>query len=424
MLQTKPVVAVIGGGAAGLVTSIVIKEKLRDECEVIILERLERVGKKILATGGGKANITNMALAKNPVNYNINEFLVKFFKKYNAKETIRFFETLGLSTITLQEGRVYPRSESANSVLDVLRFRIKDLDIKEMCNFDVKRITSKNNKYLIESSRASKVEADYVVMATGGKSSSILGSNGSGYELLKRLKVDITPILPGLTGLKIDENQLKGLDGLRYKALVKVFMKKEKEPKYKEFGEIQFKANALSGIVMMNVSSFISRSIISKTGMPSHIMIDLMDGYDEAELKLFLEVRKIHLQNYTNVNFLIGIFPKMLVLNILKRARIPLDGNVCDLNLKDLERLVYAIKKWEVPYKDLDSFEHSQVSVGGVELYEVNDDLELYKCPNMYVAGELLNIDGLCGGYNLQWAWTSSKVVGNAIIKKITKGVK
>ena len=418
MAQIKWKVAILGGGASGLASSIIIKQKLGELVDVTVVERMERVGKKILSTGGGKANILN-AKPCNNFTFNHPDFMQMYLKKYNYKKILKWFLSIGLVTTELNEGRIYPKSESANSVLDTIRLKMKDLGVHELCNFEVKRISFVDNKYKIESTRMTSIEADFVILAFGGKSSPMLGSNGSCFDILKKMKIDVTPIYPGLTGLKVEESVLKGLDGLRSKAKVSLFVKKQKEPYYVESGEIQFKNNALSGIVMMNVSSIISRLLVNKNETPSHISIDLLPEYSSEELKELLIARQKELNSYSNINYLLGIFSKMLAQNILKRARISLDGNVHDLDKRDLNRIVDGIKKWDINFISVDTFEHSQVSVGGININEVKIDLELVKYPRMFVTGELLDIDALCGGYNLEWAWISSMVAANAICQRI-----
>ena len=418
-----PNIVIVGGGASGLLSSIFLKKSLKDQYDVIVLERLERVGKKLLATGGGKANITNSNILKShkDLPYNHPDFVLKQIAKFSYLDTIKCFQELGLFTIELQEGRIYPKSESANSLLDVLRNQMNDLGVIEKCNFEVKKISIENNHYVIESTRNTKITAEYVILACGGKSSPILGSNGTGYDILKKLKVDITPISPSLTGIRTEDALIKGLEGIRAKAKVSLFVKKEETPYFEEYGEVQFKQNYLSGIVIMNLASKIAFIMNHKNAQINYFSLDLMPEYSKEELKDLLLQRYINLKNYSNANFLIGMFSKMLANNILRRAKIDLAGYVENLNQKDLEKIVNAIKSFDLSFKDFDSFDHSHATAGGVNLSEVNDNLELLKYPKMYVVGELLDIDGACGGYNLQWAWTSAYVASQAIIESNRK---
>lgn len=413
-------IVVVGGGAAGLFASIVIKEQLGKDAKVTILERLERVGKKVLATGAGKANFTNAKV--NAKKYNQPTFVNKALKKFGYKETIAYFEKLGLFSTVLSEDRVYPKSEAAQSLLDVLRNKVKDYGIEEKCNSEVKKITPEKGGegYIIELARNNKMHADYVILATGGKASPILGSNGTGYNLCKALKIKVTDTYPGLAGIKVDANEVKGLDGLRVKANVGLLARKHKEAVWEEAGEVQFKSDSVSGIVIMNMSTQIARAEISGEYVPTEFVLDLLPELSSDELKAKLLERKEALLKYSNANFLIGIFHKMLGQNLLKRAKIDVAGYVESLTVKEIDRLVKVIKEFTLTYKALDSFDHAQVTVGGVDIAEVvPETLEARSAAGVYICGELLDVDGECGGFNLQWAWTSAYIAAMGVVERI-----
>ena len=413
-------IVIIGGGASGLLASIVLKSELKDNARITIVERLERVGKKILATGSGKANFTNEHVKGN--RYNHPSFVTKLLKKFGYKEVKEFFSKLGLMTTVLTEGRVYPKSENANSLLDVLRNKIRELGIEEKCNFDVKKIINNTDKYIIESTRGLKLAADYVILATGGKATPILGSNGTGYQLAKMLKMKVTNVLPGLVGVKVDDSSIKGLEGLRVKAHVSLYCKKKKDPVWENKGEVQFKSEAVSGIVIMDMATQIARADNEKLFNASHFVLDLCPDMSLEDLTNYLINRQHDLVKYTNANFLIGIFHKMLGTNILKRAKVDVSGYVENLNKKDLERIAKAIKGFMIPIKGLDSFDHAQVTVGGISLDEVvPETLESRKNAGLYVCGELLDIDGDCGGYNLTFAFVSAICSAKAIKQNLSK---
>ncbi len=411
-------IVIVGGGASGLFASIVLKDALKEQVKVTIVERLERVGKKILATGSGKANFTNQSIKG--TKYNQPSFVNKLFKRFGYKETIEYFNKIGLKATVLTEGRAYPKSENASSLLDVMRNKIRDFGIDEKCNFEVKRITHANNKYTVESTRGLKIIADYVILATGGKATPILGSNGTGYHLAKMLKMKVTDLMPGLVGIKTDENAVKGLEGVRVKARVNLYAKRYKESVWESFGEIQFKQDSVSGIVIMDMATQIARYELSKRYHISHFNLDLYPDMTYDELVMDLIHRKEELLKYSNANFLIGLFHKMLCNNILKRARVEVAGYVENLTKKDIERIAKVIKEFQIVYKDLDSFDKAQVTVGGIDIAEVvPETLESRKNAGLYICGELLDIDGDCGGFNLQWAWTSAYIASNAIIERI-----
>ncbi len=411
-------VVIVGGGASGLFAAIALKKMVGNNANITIVERLERVGKKVLATGSGKANFSNSQLKS--TNYNHPHFVSKLFKDFGYKETIKFFNELGLLTIEGSEGRVYPKSESSSSLLDVMRNKIRSLGIEEKCNFDVKRIVKLKNQYSVENTRGIKLIADYVIMAAGGTSTRVLGSNGTGYTILKNLKVKITDVEPGLVGIITDEQSVKGLEGIRAKAKVRLYTKKLKEHVWENDGEIQFKVGGMSGIVIMEMASKISRMNITGELRASHFTVDFCPEVTKDELMKILVNRKQELNDYSNANFLIGMFHKKLAASILKKSKVDVVGYVKDMNTKDIDRIVKVIKECPFVIKGLDSFDKSQVTVGGVDIKEiVQETMEIRKLPNMYVCGEIIDIDGDCGGFNLQWAWTSAYTASKAIAKKI-----
>lgn len=411
-------VVIVGGGASGLFAAIALKKMVGDNANITIVERLERVGKKVLATGSGKANFSNSQLKS--TNYNHPRFVDKLFKDFGYKETIKFFNELGLLTVEGSEGRVYPKSESSSSLLDVMRNKIRSLGIEEKCNFDVKRIVKLKNQYSVENTRGIKLIADYVIMAAGGTSTRVLGSNGTGYTILKNLKVKITDVEPGLVGIKTDEQSVKGLEGIRAKAKVRLYTKKAKEHVWENEGEIQFKVGGMSGIVIMEMASKISRMNITGDVRASYFVVDFCPEISREELTNILVNRKQELNDYTNANFLIGMFHKKLAASILKKSKVDVVGYVKDMTTKDIDRIVKVIKECPFVIKGLDSFDKSQVTVGGVDIKEiVQETMEIRKLANMYVCGEIIDIDGDCGGFNLQWAWTSAYTASKAIAKKI-----
>lgn len=411
-------VVIIGGGASGLFASVALKTELNDNVKITIVERLERVGKKILATGSGKANLTNESAKGNK--YNQPSFVTKLLKKYGYKETLEFFSKIGLKTMTGTEGRIYPKSENASNLLDVLRNKIREYGIEEKCNFEVKRVYLDKDKYVVESTRGLRLTCDYVVLATGGKASPILGSNGTGYNLAKQLKMKVTDTYPGLVGIKTDEACIRGLAGIRVKADVSLYVKRNKEPIWVSSGEVQFKTDTVSGIVIMDMATQIARNELNGKSHISHFALDLCPEYTLEELIIELNDRKLNLNSYSNANFLIGMFQKMMCNQILKRAKIDVAGYVESITSREIERLAKAIKGFEIEYKHLDSFDHAQVTVGGIDIKEVvPESLESRKNAGVYICGELLDIDGVCGGFNLQWAWTSAYIVSKSISDRI-----
>lgn len=414
-------IVIVGGGASGLLSSIVLKRALGNSAEVIILERLEKVGKKLLATGNGRCNFTNELMCDSK--FNNPEFVYHLFKRFGYSETVSFFEELGLVSKVLAEGRAYPVTENATSVLDVLRLEVEYLGIKVRTGFEVKKLTCADKKYILTSVKEDEVLADYVVMATGGKASAVLGSNGSGYSILKPYDINILKPFPGLVGLKTENNLYKSLDGIRVKGKLTIKDKKTNTIYWSESGEVLFKSDGISGIVSMQASSYINRK--GKNASSYIITLDMLEDMTKEELYRYLDKKMIMYPEYSIEVLLTGLINKMIALRILKDNKIELSRLIKTLTNKEKDKIVNSIKTYILDIKNTYDFDKAQVTIGGVDVKEVKKEtLELKKLKNVYVTGELLDIDGECGGYNLQWAWTSGYVVASDIVKKLNKGAK
>ncbi len=410
-------VIIIGGGAAGILCAAAIKEKSNELVNVTIVERLEKIGKKILATGNGKCNFTNKNL--NPKRYNNPKFVTPCLSKYGYKEIIDYLESIGLLSKEISEGRMYPYTESATTVLEVLRMHLTRLGVNIKTNFEVNKVVEKNGKYLVynKNQRNYCLECDYLVFACGGASAPVLGSNGSGYPLLKPFKVKITDIYPGLVGLKSDITILKILNGLRFKCNVSVIEKKTKECVWTQYGEVQFKGDGISGIVVMEASTFIARE-----GGNYIINLDLMPEASLDDTIRMLNIRKELFENQEVSSLLTGMLPKMFGAVIIKKASIDMNSYIKTLSKANINKIAGLIKAFPLDIKGDYGFERSQVTVGGVSLTEVDHEtLKIRKMPNSFVCGEMLDIDGECGGYNLQWAFSSGYLVGNQIAESINE---
>ena len=412
-------IVIIGGGASGIISSIRLKQLIPNS-EVIILERLEKIGKKILATGNGKCNFTNINVDNKK--YNNPKFVKPTLDIYNSEKLIKYLEELGLYSKELTEGRIYPYTEQAATFLEVLRMNLNKYQIKVESNFEVAKIEKKKDEFIIhhKSKRAFSINADIVILATGGKSAEILGSNGSGYNLAKNLKIKTTDVKAGLVGLIGDSNQLKSLNGLRYKCNVSLFDKKEKQVKWCEYGEVQFKNDGISGIVVMELSSFAANYKGNYL-----VQLDLIKEKTLNEVKEMLLKRQTDFGDCEIFNYLTGILPKALAQSILKKANIDLSIYIKDLNTRSINKIAALIKQYPIEIKGDYGFDKSQITIGGVELNEINPlTMEAKKVENLYIIGELLNINGRCGGYNLHWALASGLIAAEAIKERMDNNVR
>ena len=372
---------IVGGGASGLMLASLLKTN-NANIDITILEKLEHVGKKILMTGNGKCNLSNTNIE--PCCYN-NEFGYNVASSFNANE---YFNKLGLLTYSDDQGRIYPVSNVSNSVLDVLRNSMSDVDIKT--SYNVTRVAKKGDKYVISNDKFQNIEADIVVMATGGKT---YYKENNSYLICSMLSHRITPLRPTLTSLKVQEN-LASIENLRAKVKAKLFANNNLV--YEDNGEVLFKKNALSGIVIFQLSSYIARDTFKKYS----IELDLLPSMSQSELEDYL----------TKYPSMTGLFAKMINQYIIKQS-----------SSKSPKDLAYTIKHLKFNVLDDIEFKNAQVTAGGININEISEFMESNIYPNLYFLGELVDVDGICGGYNLHFAFASAYKAYIDIINKVGK---
>jgi predicted Rossmann fold flavoprotein len=379
-------IAIVGGGASGIACAIELKRNLKD-IEVTILERLPRIGKKILMTGNGKCNITNMNLSSNDYNSDIIDELLE---QFNYAEAKAFFESMGLMMRVDETGRAYPYSEKATTVLDVMVNELERLNVKVKTDYDVGEI-KRTDSFLVYSNDYQVYNYDYVVMATGGLASV---PEHNSYDLLERLGHHITDISPGLVALKTLEST-KSLSGIRVKA--KATIKYGNNQSQSRSGEILFKNDGLSGIAIFELSRFYQKNAIVSIDLIPDISDNELDGY-------FKNTKSIE-------EVLNGILPKMVSLDIINRCKV--------INKENIIKLLH---NYDFTIIDTYGFINAQITLGGVNRKEVNPfTYASLIVDRMYIIGEVNDIDGASGGYNLHYAWGSGIVAARDIIRKITE---
>lgn len=386
-------VVIIGGGASGLIAAIT---SARAGAYTVILEKNDRIGKKILSTGNGRCNFTNINAKVSDYN---SDFVFSAMNKFSPQNAMDFFNELGVLPKIEDAGRVYPLSCQASCILDVLRFEAERLGILIKTNFIASKIEKNESGFCIYSKENERVSADKVVVATGGCAAPKSGSSGDGYYLLKNTGHKITNTKPALCQLMTD----KGVHGVRQFAKVTI------GGKYSDIGEIQFNKDNISGIPIFNISGY------AEVG--DKIKIDFLPDYTNEEVRKILIGRP----SQSMETFLIGILNKNLALTVLKDIGIyPLSKISDTLSSDEVNKIVEALKGWEMTVTGLMPWDNAQITKGGVSLQDVNPDtLESNILKGLYITGELLDIDAGCGGYNLQWAWASGYVAGSEASKCI-----
>ena len=397
-------VAVIGGGAAGMMAAIT---SAREGARVTILEHKERIGKKILSTGNGRCNFTNTYQTPACYRSDNRDFAWNIIQKFNVEKTISFFKELGIYPKD-RNGYLYPYSDQAAAILEVLQIEVAKLDICVMTEINVLDIQPVKRGIRITTDKKT-ITADSVILACGSKAASVTGSDGSGYQLAKLLGHRIVPVLPALVQLRCAEKFYKSISGVRVQGTVEIYA--DDISLASDTGEIQLTNYGISGIPVFQVSRYAAKGIYQKQSVTA--VLNFMPDMNKEEFLLFLQERITLCPYKTLDEFFTGVFPKKLCELWIRLSRLPKEMRVSDLSGEQLEKLVLLIQHLRTHITETNAFEQAQICCGGVDTTEINPDtLESNYVPGIYFAGELLDVDGICGGYNLQWAWSSGFVAG------------
>lgn len=405
-------VIILGGGASGVFCAIACKDFGLD---VAILEGTDRICKKLLTTGNGRCNITNKLISSPFERYHSDNegFFSNTLSAFSVDETINFFKFLGLPIITLEEGKMYPQSLQASSAVDILRYSLEDRNVPLYTNHKVINIKKHKKgfelwvKDLDETFTCGKL-----IFACGGKSASATGSDGSGYNLAKSLGHSIINPVPALVQLKSDYKYLKAMAGIKLNGFAEIFI--DDTPIKKQFGEILFTDYGLSGPPLLQLSRISSKGV--SLGKKVTINIDLMYSLSKDELENFLEGHFAMFGHRSVLDVFIGIINKKLIPTLLKECLIDnIHKPSCELTWKEKQSIYNKLKSWSFNITGTNGFNNAQVTAGGVNTKELSEiTLESNICPNLYFCGEILDVDGDCGGFNLQWAWSSAMSVAKA----------
>lgn len=411
-------VIIIGGGASGVMCAIACKDFGLD---VVLLEGTDRICKKVLTTGNGRCNITNSSIKEPFLSYHSknNDFFTDTLKNFSVNDTINFFSILGLPLIELENGKMYPRSLQASSVIDIFRMALDDREIPLYFNHKVNSIIKTKKGFTLSIKNSEDTfSCKKLILCTGGKSAANTGSDGSGYTLAKTLGHNIINPLPGIVQLKLNYPHLKALSGVKFNGWVDLFINDKLIRR--EFGEILFTDYGISGPPILQISSNASIALSMKKKV--QIKIDMLPDMDEDTLINFLEGHFGMFGHRSVTESFIGIINKKLIPTILKEAHISSLHKPCyELEWEEKSNIYNLLKSWAFEVSDTNSFSNAQVTVGGVDTSEVNSNsLESKLCKNLFFCGEVLDVNGDCGGFNLQWAWSSALAAAKAVKNDIT----
>ena len=398
-------IAVIGGGASGLMAAITAA---KNGAEVTIYEGKERLGKKILATGNGKCNYTNLIQDDTCYRGTHPEFSKKIREQFTVEHTLDFFKEIGILP-KIKNGYVYPNSEQAASVADALSMEVRALGIR-VVNEEVQKIKNTKTGYgIYTTSGATYYER--IILCMGSCAGYKDEKKFSGYEMAESLGHAIEKVRPALVQLRCSEKWFKTIAGVRCDGTISLYADGRKIAEEK--GELLFADYGLSGIPVFQLSRYASETLDSSRMVCCEI--DFFNSMDVESLKEHLFERLTHANGRTAEEMLIGLLNHKLNYVILNECGInPVGPAVKEFRTKEaIDRLAYKYKHFTCQVTASNPFANAQVCAGGVSTKELKDEtLESKICNGLYMAGELIDIDGTCGGYNLQWAWSSGYVAG------------
>ncbi len=397
-------VLILGGGASGMLAALSAAE--RGDCEVTLLERQSRVGRKLMATGNGRCNLTNLHADETHYHGDSPAFVRPALTYFGVDRTLEFFRKLGLYTVTEADGKVYPLSDQANSVVDVLRFALEQRGVRVVTSCDIIRAERNRKGFFLKSATGECFTGDRLILACGGCAGKTLGGTHAGYRLLSSFGHSITPLSPALVQIRADAPFLRSLKGVR--AQCRMTLKSDGGVAAEECGEVQFTDFGVSGPIAFALSRSVSPDAEGQV-----LLLDLMQHIDEAALCAALAERCAAFPELDTEHLLTGMLNTRLGQTVVKTAGLPLHDPLSALTADALRALSHLLKYFPLPVAGLLGMEHAQVTVGGAETSQFRaDTLESRLVPGLFATGELLDIDGDCGGYNLQWAWSSGYAAG------------
>lgn len=394
-------IGIIGAGASGMMAALSAAENSQNE--IILLERQARVGKKLLATGNGRCNLSNIRADNGGYYGNEPQFSDYARNVFSVADTLSYFESIGLMTVQVESGKIYPYSDQANSVVDVLRFALQKPNIQLLTGFDVKKVRHTDDGFLVSSDEETVV-CDRLIVACGGLAGTKLGGSMSGYKILSQFGHKSTRLRPALVQLKTAFDGITALKGIRANCHITILH--DDKTYAEDTGEIQFTDYGISGPVVFQIS----RDVCYGSGNWS-AKIDFLPHIAEDELFDVLCRRRSTQLNAEDL--LTGILHNRLGKVLTRCAGLRDQKKIAELADEQLRWVCQAVKGFILQLTEPMGMDCAQVTAGGVLTCDFDDrTMESKLLPGLFACGEVLDIDGDCGGYNLQWAWSSGRLAG------------
>ena len=400
---------IIGGGAAGLAAGCALSEAGK---RTVILEKQSRVGRKLLSTGNGRCNLTNLRAA--PENYHgARAAAAKALSLCPPEDVVAFFERLGVPCVADEEGRVYPMSNQAASVLDALRLYAAEHGCEIVTECAVERLSKEKGGFRALSADGRAWMGRKVLVCAGGLAAPKLGACGDGYRLLEALGHRSNARFPAIAALKTPPEAVRALKGQRAGCAITLLA--DGRALRTERGEALFSENGVSGIAAMQLARHCTTAM--RAGKRCAVRIDFLPGADDAFERLCDRAERLSMRAMDD--FLNGIVSRRIGQTLVKAAGIePLSRPAESLTSRELRRLAEVLTGWTIPVTGVQGFEQAQVTAGGIVLDDFDwNTMESKRVPGLYAAGEVLDVDGDCGGFNLQWAWSSALIAARSMLR-------
>ncbi len=413
-------VAIIGGGASGLMSAIIARRRGK---KVILLEKNEKLGRKILLTGNGRCNISNENVGNlktiyTKYNGHNPKFAISVFSKFNLAKTKQFFRDIGIEFKEEDNGRLFPVSNEAQSVVEALVYEIKNLSIKVKTKTNVIDTTFDKTKklFLIKTKQGETIYSQKIVISTGGKTYPVLGTVGDGYKLAQNFGHRIYKQFPSYSGLITKSQICQDLQGVKLITKVKAFLPNTNKPFAQNIGTLMFAHFGLSAPVVLEISRQIAQKLYVEKYPFINLEINLLPDYQINELEKLLIKRWSKQPQKTLASSFIGLLPKKVAPAFFKYHKIDSTTIVSNINKKLRKKIISILTETTFKITDVKGFEIAHFTAGGIDTKEINPNTcESKLQKGLYFTGEVLDIDGICGGYNLQFAWSTGAIAGMSV---------
>ncbi len=400
-------ILIIGGGASGMMAAIGAS---KNGAKVTIYEYRQELGKKILATGNGKCNLSNRHLDVSCYNSSDADKISEYLRKFDSEDSISLFKSFGL-LIKDKNGYLYPAGEQAVTVRDILVSQLRNRNVEIVTEILVEEINKKDNKFSVRTNKGTG-EFDNIILACGSyggiRKNDRVPGNVDGYSLAYHFGHSIIPIKPALTQLVCKEEYFKDIAGVRTECFISLL--RDNTVIAEEFGEMQITDFGVSGIPIFQLS----RHVSADANGSYSLLIDLIPGIMLEDFELFIRSRLLAYQGMSVEEFFLGLLNNKLNSLFIKLNGLEPGDLITEENREKVFKALHMIKEWRIEVKKTKGFENAQCCSGGIPLSEIDLDCQSLKVPGLYITGEMLDVDGKCGGYNLQWAWTTGYIAGVA----------